>query len=88
MKYTSESPCVVCGVSPTDLHHFKTRKSNGSDHTQNLLPLCREHHTEVHKIGATTFSKKHAKVKQWLMDNGWKHDDVLLKWYNPNAIKL
>ena len=42
-----------------DLHHVKTRKSGGTDDDYNLMPLCRSHHTECHKIGTSTFVKKY-----------------------------
>lgn len=53
-------PCCVCGRdAPSDPHHWKTQGAGGSDELENLLPLCREHHVEIHKIGRQTFYNKH-----------------------------
>lgn len=40
-------------------HHIKTRGSGGDDVAENLICLCIEHHTEIHKIGKDTFSSKY-----------------------------
>jgi hypothetical protein len=56
-------PCAVCGRRPpNDPHHLKSRGAGGGDEPENLLSLCREHHTEMHKIGALTFLKKYPHV--------------------------
>ena len=72
-------PCVVCGREG-EAHHVKTRRSYGHDLPYNLMPLDREHHTEVHAIGLTTFAEKYLKVKTWLVDNGWEYDSTINKW--------
>ena len=55
-----EKPCSVCfRVGPSDPHHIRTRGAGGSDTFDNLLPLCREHHVETHKIGRATFLEKY-----------------------------
>ena len=56
--------CCVCGASQVDLHHVEAI-GMGRDRTEVLqigipiLSLCREHHTESHKIGQQTFLAKH-----------------------------
>lgn len=55
--------CCVCG-KPTDLHHID-HVGSGRDREEiihegmEVLPLCREHHTEVHAIGQLTFNEKY-----------------------------
>lgn len=51
--------CSVCLIVGVDPHHVKTRGAGGKDTLDNLMPLCREHHTEIHKIGKKTFFKKY-----------------------------
>ena len=72
--------CLICGRSEADKHHWKTRKSGGSDDEWNLMPLCRMHHVEVHAIGATTFPKKYPRAMSWLIENGWTLDTSKNKW--------
>lgn len=55
--------CAVCG-RPGEIHHVDTigmgndrRQVDDSEYRK--ICLCREHHTEVHKIGLNDFEKKH-----------------------------
>lgn len=72
-------PCLVCARMPSDPHHVKSRKSGGHDEEHNLAPLCRICHTEIHKLGLTTFAEKYASFKDWLLANGWEIN-FLNKW--------
>lgn len=55
--------CVICGKR-ADLHHVES-VGMGRDRDEIIhegmpvLPLCREHHTEVHTIGRDTFMDKY-----------------------------
>ena len=55
--------CSICG-KPTDLHPID-HVGSGRDREEiihegmEVLPLCREHHTEVHAIGQLTFNEKY-----------------------------
>jgi hypothetical protein len=40
-----------------DAAHVKTRATGGADR-QNLVPLCRRHHEEQHRIGIPAFQKR------------------------------
>ncbi|TOY75096.1 hypothetical protein DIS16_09920 [Levilactobacillus brevis] len=56
--------CMVCGREHSDINHVDTvgsgRDRNHLDHTQlRVNCLCREHHTEWHKIGPTAFGEKY-----------------------------
>lgn len=55
--------CEICG-SPAEVHHIITRGSGGTDHKDNLLNLCRKHHTEIHTIGRESFSSKYEVVRE------------------------
>ena len=85
-NYKSDKPCIVCNKGSegfTCYHHVKTRKSGGSDHAENLMPVCLWHHTEVHKIGLVSFSKKYPAVNNWLINNNWQL--TMGKWINENS---
>lgn len=55
--------CPICGKA-ADLHHIDA-VGMGRDRTQiiheglEVLPLCREHHTEIHTIGKADFLKRY-----------------------------
>lgn len=55
--------CCICG-HPADLHHVD-HVGAGRDREEIIhegleaLPLCREHHTEIHTIGKDSFAKKY-----------------------------
>jgi hypothetical protein len=44
-KWIKTLPCLICGSWPVDPAHV-IKRSRGSDDRKNLVPLCREHHTE------------------------------------------
>lgn len=76
MKYIDRNGrCTACQRRGVDLHHVKTRKSGGNDDSDNLMPLCRKHHQEVHQIGMGKMSVKYPSVKHWLIEN--KRYDIL-----------
>lgn len=76
--------CMVCNRrGDVVAHHLVSRKSYGPDVKENLIPLCVEHHNEIHFIGRTTFAYKYPLVKVFLMDNGWEYCDMFKKWFPP-----
>lgn len=56
--------CAVCG-RPCDLHHVDSVGANGGNREKinhlglQCLPLCREHHTELHNMGNKSFMDKY-----------------------------
>lgn len=90
MKYFREDwYCIVCGTKGVALHHVKTQGAGGSDHEQNLMPLCIFHHNEVHSsnMGLARFARKYIAVYSWLLNNGWEYDSFSRKWLNGNSKK-
>lgn len=37
-------PCLICGATPTDAHHFPRTRRYGTA----TIPLCRVHHSIAH----------------------------------------
>lgn len=62
--------CLVCG-GYSDPCHVRSRGAGGDDVVDNLLPLCRSHHTEQHKRGWVGFCEKYPSVELHLNDLGW-----------------
>jgi len=59
LEHVRGLPCIVCQSGPCDPHHVRSRASGGGDEISNLVPLCRNHHTQIHSIGRTSFQKKY-----------------------------
>lgn len=55
--------CMICG-RPADIHHLDTvgmgMDRRKVDHSKrHVMALCRQHHTEFHKVGPAAFSGKY-----------------------------
>jgi hypothetical protein len=86
-NYQTDSPCVACGTTSFQrtFHHLKSRGSGGSDEAWNLLPVCSQHHNEVHKIGLVLMANNYLGVKNWLIKSGWEFCEFRNKWVNVEA---
>jgi len=78
--------CPICGKK-ADLHHYESIGMGRNRDTiihegMEVLPLCREHHTEVHTIGRNSFMKKYH-----LNDHGIPADRTICKLYKLNTKK-
>ncbi|WP_353737445.1 HNH endonuclease signature motif containing protein [Microcystis sp. M061S2] len=72
---------MACGKDgPSDVHHVKTRGSGGGDDYWNVMPLCRVHHTEWHKIGMQQMIAKHPAINEFLTKLGWTWEMVQGRW--------
>lgn len=62
-------PCCVCGQSPpSDPHHLKIKSERGVGLKATdrwTLPMCREHHNEIEKVGTTE-----AREEAWFLKHG------------------
>jgi len=76
--------CCVCNNSNPDVHHIKSRGSSGSDHPNNLVPLCRNHHTQIHQYGKVKFCRLYPNFKYELIKRGWCFCHYREKWVNDN----
>ena len=76
---TGNRNCVICGKPHSDLAH-RYAVGRGRDRTKinhygnQVLALCREHHTEQHNIGVKSFDEKYHLEDSWI-----KVDDRLNK---------
>lgn len=77
--------CCICGM-PTDLHHID-RVGMGRDRNDiihegmEVLPLCREHHTEAHTMPDAEF------FERYHIPGGVVMDKTLCRLYNVKARK-
>lgn len=77
--------CCVCGKN-ADLHHID-HVGTGRNRDEiihegmEVLPLCREHHTEAHTIGQTSFNDK------WHIEKGIEADKTICRIYKLKTRK-
>ena len=74
--------CVICGKR-ADIHHCDAVGMGRDRDTINhlgmkVLPLCREHHTEMHTVGKSTFMEKYH------LGDGVELDKSIAKVYGLN----
>lgn len=78
IAFVKTLPCIACRKTPAgDAHHVTTRKAGGDDVANNLMPLCREHHTAWHKSGPGLFIERFPSVRKWL--EAAEREDVLAR---------
>lgn len=63
--------CAACAARRCDPAHIRTYGATGIDADWNILPLCRIHHNEQHRIGLASFVEKHPMVRWHLKQLGW-----------------
>jgi len=81
-----EKPCVVCGTQNEVCgHHIRTKGSGGDDIEENLIPLCFQHHTEIHQIGLTRFCKKYSNAKWFILGMKWFYCDLRKRYFNDRV---
>jgi hypothetical protein len=54
LAYVASQPCLVCRRTPCDAHHLKfaqPRALGRKVSDEFTVPLCREHHRELHRVG-------------------------------------
>lgn len=69
-------PCCACGTIHTvDPAHLISVGAGGHDTEENVVPLCRRHHIESHKIGLYKFAKRYPGFQMELIRKGWEFND-------------
>ena len=54
VRSVAKKPCLICGRQPSDPHHLRFAQSRGLGRKVSdefTVPLCREHHRELHRSG-------------------------------------
>ena len=63
MEWVSTLPCVICNrPGQSDPHHVRIFGNAGTGQKPDdcwCIPLCREHHNEIHSIGMYSFQERH-----------------------------
>ena len=66
LEHFKRKECVVCGSRPCDAHHLTTKGAGGGDTENNLIPLCRWHHSKIHSMGIQTFITTYPSVESYI----------------------
>lgn len=79
VDYIKSLPCLVCGNTPSDNEHVRSRGAGGT--YKDIVPLCRTHHNERHQLGRDTFGEKYGKdfTHEVLLK---KAAEIELQWLN------
>lgn len=73
-------PCCICGRTPADPSHIRTRGSGGPDLNFNVVPKCRTHHILWGKVGFSRFFEIYPMFKFHLEELGWSVENGKL-WH-------
>lgn len=68
--------CLVCSRYGCDPCHIKSKGSGGDDTHDNLLNLCRIHHSEQHAKGHKYMSEKYPSYRLALESRGWQISEL------------
>lgn len=71
--------CIICN-SQAERHHIRSRGASGSDHPDNIMEICRQHHQEIHKIGRNSFIIKYS-LQDYMINKNWYYDTFYKKWF-------
>jgi hypothetical protein len=67
----AELPCVICGRHPVQVHHcIHGRYSQRKADDRETIPLCREHHDELH-AGKASWAEKYGPDHAFLRHVAW-----------------
>ena len=74
----SEVPCQAdgCNRVPTDRCHIKSAGAGGTFDHENILMMCREHHSEQHKSGWSKFLAARPLLKKFMAKKGWVIENI------------
>jgi hypothetical protein len=70
MERVAELPCVCCGAPCEELHHPRSLALGcgmgmKAPHTT-VIPLCKKHHDELHRIGKRPWEARHKPQKGYV----------------------
>lgn len=79
LDHVKSQKCLIFGCRgfPVDPCHIRTRGSGGPDIIENLVPMCRSHHTEQGKLPWSEFLVRYPEVRSVLEAKGWEIGDKI-----------
>lgn len=58
-EWISAHPCIACGKLPTENSHIRGGGMGRKGDYRFIVPKCKGHHQEYHRIGAKSFEAKY-----------------------------
>lgn len=87
--------CCICGKTPVDPSHIRSRGAGGPDTLWNVVAHCRQHHSEWHSRGWKDFIRRHSHMGVILTRLGWKlndgdlwHPGLIVKSFDPDKVEV
>ena len=81
LQLARDLPYLVCKRRPpSEVHHLKTRASNGGDEIENIIPVCRMDHVKIHQYGLSKMVGLSESLKKALIEKGWEYEDHRGRW--------
>ena len=81
-EWIRTQPCAICPSgqqsTPTECAHVHTKRNAGDDH--NLLPVCKQHHAEQHRIGIQSFATQYGVDLEALAAHYWAQYEKEQGW--------
>lgn len=83
------APCILCGSTPADSCHIRSKGSGGPEEAWNIVRMCRNHHQEQHRIGWPQFLIRYPSLNRELVSMGWNTgaDSFSGRPWHPNLAK-
>lgn len=57
--WVRRQPCLVCSATPSQNAHTEAGGMGMKADADTVIPLCHDHHRQLHNIGAETFEDRH-----------------------------
>jgi len=76
LEFVRKLPCIICANIGVDAHHIIGQGAGimgGKADDSQTIPLCRNHHQELHHMGAKAWERLHGKTQLELLEktNRW-----------------
>ena len=73
LRFVASQPCLICGRQPSDPHHlrFAQLRALGLKVSDEFtVPLCRDHHRQLHQAGNEVAWWEGLKINPWRLPRG------------------
>lgn len=71
LKHFRTLNCVICGAADPDPAHIRSVGAGGWDIDENIVPLCREHHSLQHSKGWMYMLRTFERLAAHFRKLGW-----------------